>query len=104
METGFHALIYVLAGHGAVGPERHAIREGQLAVMSEGNSVTIFGEPKQESRSPTLEVLLLGGSPIGDPIAWYGPFVMNTREEISQAIEDYQASRMGSIPAKQRDE
>ncbi|MCZ6892284.1 MAG: pirin family protein [Chloroflexi bacterium] len=100
----FNALIYVLAGHGAVGPERHAIREGQLAVMGEGNSITIFGEANQESRSPTLELLLLGGSPIGEPVAWYGPFVMNTREEISQAIADYQAGRMGKIPAKQRGE
>ena len=102
--SDFNGLVYVLAGDGAVGPERNAIREGQLAVMGEGNSFTIFGEPKQESRSPTLEVLLLGGSPIGEPIAWYGPFVMNTREEISQAIEDYQAGRMGRIPAKQRGE
>ena len=70
--------------------------------MGEGNLVTIFSDPKQESRSPTLEVLLLGGSPIGEPISWYGPFVMNTREEIKQAIEDYQAGRMGRIPAKQR--
>ena len=97
----FNALIYVLAGHGAVGPERHAIREGQLAVMGEGNSITIFGEANQESRSPTLELLLLGGSPIGEPVAWYGPFVMNTQEELHQAVADYHAGKMGSIPAEE---
>jgi redox-sensitive bicupin YhaK (pirin superfamily) len=42
---------------------------------------------------------LIGGKPIHEPIAWYGPFVMNTKAEIVQAIEDYQAGRMGSIPA-----
>ena len=46
--------------------------------------------------------MLLGGSPSGEPVSWYGPFVMNTREEIIQAIEDYQAGRMGRIPAKRQ--
>ena len=95
-------LIYVLAGFGAIGPDRNAIREGQLAVMGKGDVVTIFSDPKPESRSATLEVLLLGGSPIGEPVSWYGPFVMNTHEEIVQAIEDYRAGRMGSIPAKRQ--
>ena len=98
----FNMLIYVLAGFGAIGPDRNAIREGQLAVMGKGDVVTIFSDPKPESRSATLEVLLLGGSPIGEPVSWYGPFVMNTHEEIVQAIEDYRAGRMGSIPAKRQ--
>ncbi len=96
----FNALVYVLAGHGAVGPERRPISEGQLAVMGEGNLVTIFGDPTPESRSPTLEMLLLGGAPIRERIAWHGPFVMNTNEEIFQAIQDYHAGRMGRIPAQ----
>ena len=96
----FNALVYVLAGRGAVGPGLRPIKEGQLAVMGQGDQVTILGEAEQESRAPALEVLLLGGSPIGEPVSWYGPFVMNTHEEILQAIEDYQAGRMGSIPAK----
>jgi redox-sensitive bicupin YhaK (pirin superfamily) len=98
----FNALVYVLAGRGAIGADHRPIQEGQLAVMGNGDLVTVFGDPNQESRSPSLEVLLLGGSPINEPVSWYGPFVMNTRQEIIQAIEDYQAGRMGKIPAKRR--
>ena len=100
----FNALVYVLAGRGAAGPDRRPIREGQLAVMGDGDTLTLFGDQEQESRSPTLEVLLLGGSPIKEKVFWYGPFVMNTRDEIVQAIEDYQAGRMGSIPAKRKED
>ena len=96
----FNALVYVLAGRGTVGQNQISIKEGQLAVMGEGDLITISGDPKPDSRSATMEVLVLGGSPIGEPISWYGPFVMNTRDEIRQAIEDYQAGRMGHIPAK----
>ena len=98
----FNALIYVLAGRGTVGADHRPIKEGQLAVMVDGDVVTIFGDPNQESRSQSLEVLLLGGSPIKEPVSWYGPFVMNTHDEIVQAIEDYQAGRMGRIPAKRQ--
>jgi redox-sensitive bicupin YhaK (pirin superfamily) len=98
----FNALVYVLAGRGAVGADRHPIEEGQLAIMGGGDLVTILGGPDQDGRSPSLEVLLLGGSPIKEPVSWYGPFVMNTHEEIVQAIEDYNAGRMGRIPAKRQ--
>ncbi|MBI2237248.1 MAG: pirin family protein [Actinobacteria bacterium] len=96
----FNALVYVLAGRGEVGSEGRPIREGQLAVSGEGDVVEVRADPRQDSKDPALEVLLLGGLPIGEPIAWYGPFVMNTRQEIVQAIEDYQAGRMGAIPAE----
>ena len=102
--SDFNALVYVLAGQGSAGPDRRPIAEGQLAVMGPGDMVTIYGDEKQDSRTPTLEVMLLGGSPIREPIAWHGPFVMNTREEIYQAIQDYHAGRMGSIPAKRSDD
>ena len=71
-----------------------------MAVMGAGDVVTIFGDAEQDSRSPTLEALVLGGRPIREPVSWYGPFVMNTREETLQAVEDYHAGRMGSIPAE----
>ncbi len=100
----FNALVYVLAGSGAVGPDRRPIIEGQLAVLGEGDVVTIYCDPKQDNGLAHLEVLLLGGSPIKEQIAWYGPFVMNTRDELMKAVEDYRAGRMGSIPAKRMEE
>jgi hypothetical protein len=95
----YNALAYVLAGYGTVGPELRPIATGQLAVFGQGNALTIAAAPIQESRSPSLDVLILGGRPIGEPVAWMGPFVMNTREEVMQAFADYQAGRLGSIPA-----
>jgi redox-sensitive bicupin YhaK (pirin superfamily) len=75
---------------------------GQLAVYGPGEVVTVAADPGQERRSPRLDVLVLGGQPIREPIAAYGPFVMNTRAELIQAFEDYQAGRLGSIPAEPR--
>jgi redox-sensitive bicupin YhaK (pirin superfamily) len=97
--TDFNALAYVLAGIGSVGTERHPIATGLLAVFGPGDALRLEASPVQESRSLELEVLLLGGRPIREPVTWYGPFVMNTRAELIQAFEDYQAGRLGSIPA-----
>jgi redox-sensitive bicupin YhaK (pirin superfamily) len=99
----FNAMAYVLAGRGTVGAERRPIREGQLALFGPGDALEIGGDREQESRAPSLEVLVLGGKPIRETIAWYGPFVMNTKQEIVDAIEDYQAGRMGKIPAESLD-
>ena len=95
----YNALVYVLAGAGSIGIERRPISTGQLAVLGPGNALTVTANPHQESRSPNLDVLVLGGRPIREPIAWAGPFVMNSRDEVMQAFEDYQAGRLGSIPA-----
>jgi quercetin 2,3-dioxygenase len=94
----FNALVYVLAGRGTAGAERRPIEEGQLAVFGEGDAIEFRSDPQQDSNLVGLEALLLGGLPIREQIAWYGPFVMNTKAEILQAIEDYQAGRMGEIP------
>jgi redox-sensitive bicupin YhaK (pirin superfamily) len=87
----FNALAYVLSGRGTVGTERRPVETGQLVVFGPGESLTIDGVD-------TLDVLLLGGRPIREPVAAYGPFVMNTRAELVQAVEDYQAGRLGQIP------
>ncbi len=97
--SDFNALAYVLAGRGTVGRERRPIELGQLAVFGEGDTVTVTAAESQESRAPKLDVLLLGGQPIREPVAWYGPFVMNTRAEVKQAVEDFQAGKLGRIPA-----
>ncbi|KWX10201.1 pirin, partial [Carbonactinospora thermoautotrophica] len=95
----FNALVYVLAGRGFVGPERRPLEEGQLAVFGPGDALIVQAADTQPLASRDgWEVLVLGGLPIREPIARYGPFVMNTRAEIIQAIEDYQAGRMGVIP------
>jgi len=95
----YNALAYVLAGDGTVGEAAIPIQTGQLAVFGPGNTVSIGASKRQESRSPNLDVLILGGRPIREPVAWAGPFVMNTRDEVMQAFADYQAGRLGSIPA-----
>ncbi len=97
--TDFNAMAYVLAGSGSAGLEGVPFREGQLAVFGAGDAITVTAGAQQDSRSAGFEVLLLGGLPIREPAIFYGPFVMNTHEEIAQAVADYHAGRMGTIPA-----
>lgn len=99
-QASFNALAYVLAGKGTTGVQGQPIGEGQMAVFGDGGAVVVQADQQQESRSSTLEVLLLGGLPIREPVVFYGPFVMNTREEIAQAVADYRAGRIGTVPAK----
>jgi len=96
----FNALAYVLSGDGYAGAERRPISTGQLVVFGAGDQLTVAAAETQDSRHPALEVLLLGGQPIREPLAWGGPFVMNTRLEVMQAFEDFQAGRLGTIPAQ----
>ena len=95
----FNALVYILGGAGSVGPEARPVRTGQLAVFGPGDSVTIAAASMQDAPTPNLDVLILGGRPIREPVYAYGPFVMNTRDEVAQAFEDYQAGRLGTVPA-----
>jgi redox-sensitive bicupin YhaK (pirin superfamily) len=95
----YSALVYVLAGDATVGPERRLVHAGHLAVFGGGAGLSVASTGR--SADGPLEVLLLGGLPIREPVAWQGPFVMNTRREVNQAFEDFRAGRLGTIPAGQ---
>jgi redox-sensitive bicupin YhaK (pirin superfamily) len=96
--TSFNALVYVLAGSGRVGTEGQPVQVGQLARFGAGDWITVRADDAGVSRHSELELLILGGRPIGEPVEHYGPFVMNTRAEIQQAMDDFHAGRLGSIP------
>ena len=98
-QRDFNALVYVLAGHGTVGADGTRITKGQLAVLGAGDVISLAGEGGDNESGDSMEVLLLGGQPINEPVAQYGPFVMNTREELVQAYEDFQRGRLGVVPA-----
>lgn len=63
-----------------------------------GDRLTVGADTTQDSHRPALEVLLLGGRPIREPVVQYGPFVMNTKAELIEALEDFQAGKFGTIP------
>ena len=90
----YNALAYGLAGEGTVGTEQVSFGLGRLAVFGAGDTITLTA-----SANGPLDVILLGGEPIGEPVEQYGPFVMNTRAELQQAFEDFQAGRLGVVPA-----
>jgi redox-sensitive bicupin YhaK (pirin superfamily) len=89
----FNALAFGLEGSGSVGAERAVFGQGRLAVFGEGESIVLTAGDE------TLEVLLLGGEPLREPVAAQGPFVMNTRDELVQAFQDFQSGKLGTIPA-----
>jgi redox-sensitive bicupin YhaK (pirin superfamily) len=89
----FNAFAYVFGGAGVFGADSKQAQDGQMvAFASDGEAVSF------EATGPgTLEVLLVGGRPLREPVARYGPFVMNTEREIYQAIEDYNSGHFGEI-------
>jgi redox-sensitive bicupin YhaK (pirin superfamily) len=99
----FNALVYTMSGRGTVGASRRPISLGQLAVFGAGDTLTISASETQDSRSPAMDVLILGGLPIREPVVAYGPFVMNTKAEVMQAFEDYQKGKLGTVPAVHAD-
>jgi redox-sensitive bicupin YhaK (pirin superfamily) len=93
MPEEFNGFAYVVSGEGSFGNGDERATRGQMVMFAQdGNEVTI-----QNSGGAPLEVLVIAGVPLGEPVARYGPFVMNTREEILQAFEDYRSGRMGEI-------
>jgi redox-sensitive bicupin YhaK (pirin superfamily) len=93
--AGFTTLAYVFGGEALVGRDGRSVRDGQLAVFADdGDTVDLAVPP--EANGP-LRVLLVAGQPLREPVARYGPFVMNDESEIVEAIEDYRAGRLGRI-------
>lgn len=93
--TDFNTFAYVVDGRGLFGAEREAGEDGQMVLFAhDGDEVRI---ENPSDATTTLDVLLIGGVPLNEPVARYGPFVMNTKQEIFQAIEDYQNGKMGEI-------
>jgi len=89
-----NAIVYVFSGQARVGDTGVLVREGQMASLTPGDAVRLFNDPDSTAVG---ELLLMTGEPIGEPIARYGPFVMNTEQEIHQAVADYQSGKMGEI-------
>jgi redox-sensitive bicupin YhaK (pirin superfamily) len=98
--AGFNVFGYVVDGAGLFGVERERGGDGQMVLFAEDGDEVRIENPADAGA--TLDVLLIGGLPLREPVARYGPFVMNTRAEIYQAIEDYQAGRMGTIVADEK--
>jgi hypothetical protein len=98
-DVDYNALVYVLSGHGSVGDEQVPVQMGNMAVLGAGDFVTVQAAGTQDSRTPALDVLVIGGRPIREPVAWAGPFVMNTKAEVMAAFDDFQKGKLGTIPS-----
>jgi redox-sensitive bicupin YhaK (pirin superfamily) len=98
-QADYNALVYVLAGRGTVGTEMRPFQIGQLAVHGAGDAIRVDADLSQDSNIPAMELFIMGGQPIREPVAQYGPFVMNTKAELMQAFDDFQKGKLGVIPA-----
>ena len=99
----FNALAYILAGQGSVGEGElgagaSPISTGGLAVFGAGDRIVISADTVQDARNGALEIFLLGGQPIKEPVFAYGPFVMNDRQGVIDAMDDFNYGRFGQIP------
>jgi redox-sensitive bicupin YhaK (pirin superfamily) len=92
--AGYNALVYLISGNVRVSTENKNAREGQMVQLGDGDTVRLA---VANDATVPADLLLLAGQPLNEPVARYGPFVMNTREEIEQAFRDYQSGRMGMI-------
>jgi redox-sensitive bicupin YhaK (pirin superfamily) len=94
LSARLEGFVYVFQGSAQVGADARAVADGQLGVLGPGESVRLA--VAADARRPA-RLLLVAGQPLREPVAAYGPFVMNTREEIMQAVRDFQAGRLGEI-------
>jgi hypothetical protein len=95
----YNALVYALSGRGTIGADRRPLESGRLAVHGPGDALRLRAAERQGPAGSPLELYVMGGRPIREPVAHYGPFVMNTREELVQAFEDFRSGRLGTVPA-----
>ena len=93
----YNAFVYVLEGSGLFGAEPAPGDDGQMVLFSQDGEDVAISNPADAQRP--LDLLLIAGVPLNEPVVRYGPFVMNTEAEIIQAIDDYQEGRMGRIDA-----
>jgi redox-sensitive bicupin YhaK (pirin superfamily) len=91
----YNAFAYVVNGEGQFGSDERPAGVGQMVIFAQDGDEVKIAAP--ESAKTPLDVLLIAGLPLNEPVARYGPFVMNTEAEIYEAIEDFKSGRMGSI-------
>lgn len=95
LPSHFNSLLFTLEGDVKVGADARTIKPGELAVLTRGEPGTVWVHGAKGAR-----VLVLSGEPLDEPVAAYGPFVMNTQAQIMDAIRDYQSGKMGHLPAR----